>query len=355
MSEPYISVILPIYNVEDYLDACLASIAEQCFADFEVLMIDDGSQDSSSEICDRWALKDQRFRVVHKKNGGVGSARNAGLEIARGDFFTFVDPDDFLESGFFSALVEAQTRFDSDIVIGRFIRLNESGRVLAQSQESEELFIPRSDFSKHFPQLFRDRRLYYVYPKLCRSSSCQSIRFDEKMKISEDSVWNADVLDVANSIQLSNHAGYRNIRYNARGLTKNANLQQFGDHVRAYEKVVRTMDAHGWMGDDLLRVLDERIMVWADGALKAIWRGPWPLKQKTAYADKLCGEPVLKTAFARLGDISHLSPALRKMSKRDGFGALMELTFMEVKQSTRKRIALFVKGILGISGRKKEP
>ena len=355
MSAPRISVILPIYNVEDYLNACLASIAEQSFADFEVLMIDDGSQDKSPEICDRWALKDQRFRVVHKKNGGVGSARNAGLEIARGDFFTFVDPDDYLESGFFAALVEAQARCDSDIVIGRFTRLSESGRVIAQSQEIEELCIPRSDFSRHLPQLFRDRRLYYVYPKLCRSSSFQSIRFDENMRIREDAVWNADVLDVANSIQLSNHAGYRNIRYNARGLTKSANLQQFQDHVRAYEKVLRTADTHGWMGEELLRVLDERMMVWADGALKAIWRGSWTLKQKTAYADKLCGEPVLKTAFARLGDHGHPSPLLRKMSKQDGFGALMELMRMEVTQSARKRIALFVKRILGLSGRKTEP
>ena len=355
MSVPHISVILPIYNVEDYLDACLSSIANQSFANLEVLMIDDGSNDTSPEICDRWAQQDPRFRVVHKKNGGVGSARNAGLEVAHGNFFSFVDPDDFLESGFFSALVQAQARCDSDLTIGRFTRLDETGRVIAQSQETEEISIPRSDFSRHLPQLFRERRLYYVYPKLYRSSSFQSIRFDERMRISEDTVWNADVLGIANSIQLTNHSGYRNIRYNNRGLTKQANLQQFQDHVRAYEKILRSADAHGWSGEELLDVLDERIMVWTDGALKAIRRGPWSLKQKIAYANKLCEDPILKKAFARLGDSSHMSRHLRRMRKGDGFGALMELMYMGIKQSTRKRIKLMVKMIPGTADRKRIP
>lgn len=91
---PKISVIVPVYNVEQYLRRCVDSILAQTFTDFELLLIDDGSKDSSGEICDEYATKDERVRVFHKKNGGVSSARNLGLDKANGEWICFVDSDD---------------------------------------------------------------------------------------------------------------------------------------------------------------------------------------------------------------------------------------------------------------------
>ena len=95
---PLLSIITPVYNVESYLNRCVESILNQSYDNIELIMIDDGSTDGSSLLCDEWATKDNRIVVIHKENGGVSSARNAGLKAAKGDYLTFVDPDDFIAS-----------------------------------------------------------------------------------------------------------------------------------------------------------------------------------------------------------------------------------------------------------------
>ena len=98
MDNPKISVIVPVYNVEQYLPRCIDSILAQTFTDFELLLIDDGSTDNSGKICDEYAKKkDTKIRVWHKENGGVSSARNMGLDFAKGEYIQFIDSDDFIE------------------------------------------------------------------------------------------------------------------------------------------------------------------------------------------------------------------------------------------------------------------
>ena len=95
---PLLSIITPVYNVEAYLDRCVSSILSQSYQEIELILIDDGSTDSSGIKCDDWAKKDRRIIVIHKENGGVSSARNEGLKVVSGDYITFVDPDDFIEA-----------------------------------------------------------------------------------------------------------------------------------------------------------------------------------------------------------------------------------------------------------------
>ena len=104
MDNPKISVIVPVYNVEQYLPRCIDSILAQTFTDFEVLLIDDGSTDKSGEICDNYARKDSRIQVFHKENGGVSSARNMGLEYTKGEYVQFIDSDDFIERNMFETV-----------------------------------------------------------------------------------------------------------------------------------------------------------------------------------------------------------------------------------------------------------
>ena len=105
MKMPMVSIVLPVYKVEAYLDRCLRSVVEQTYSDFEAILVDDGSPDHCPEMCDEWAKKDERIRVVHKPNGGVSSARNAGIEAARGQYLCFVDSDDTVEPDYLSVLL----------------------------------------------------------------------------------------------------------------------------------------------------------------------------------------------------------------------------------------------------------
>ena len=107
MKTPKISVIVPVYNVEKYLPRCIDSILAQTFANFELLLIDDGSKDSSGEICDEYAKKDSRIRVFHKENGGVSSARNLGLDNAKGEWICFADSDDKVSDGYLKHMANA--------------------------------------------------------------------------------------------------------------------------------------------------------------------------------------------------------------------------------------------------------
>ena len=101
---PLISVVVPVYRVEKYLDHCIQSIAEQTYSNLEILLVDDGSPDGSGAICDCWAARDSRIRVFHKQNAGAGAARNTALDAARGEIITFVDSDDYLHPNMFSHL-----------------------------------------------------------------------------------------------------------------------------------------------------------------------------------------------------------------------------------------------------------
>lgn len=103
---PKVSIIIPCYGVEKYLDRCMNTIVNQTLKEIEIILVDDGSPDRVPEMCDEWKLKDERIKVIHKKNAGLGYARNSGLEIATGEYVAFVDSDDFVELGMFSRLVE---------------------------------------------------------------------------------------------------------------------------------------------------------------------------------------------------------------------------------------------------------
>lgn len=114
---PKISIILPVYNVEPYLDECLKSILDQSFDDFEVIAVNDGSTDRSLEICERYAVQDRRIKVINQINQGVAATRNTGIKAAQGDYVTWIDSDDWVETEYLTILHELATRFQADIAI----------------------------------------------------------------------------------------------------------------------------------------------------------------------------------------------------------------------------------------------
>lgn len=122
-----VSIIIPVYKVEQFLDKCVESIVGQTYDALEILLVDDGSPDRCPELCDRWAERDNRVRVIHKPNEGVGKARNTGLEAASGEYIMFVDSDDYLPPDAVEVLVKRMTADGSDMAIGKNLRVYEDG------------------------------------------------------------------------------------------------------------------------------------------------------------------------------------------------------------------------------------
>lgn len=125
-----ISIIVAVYNTEKYLDECLESIAGQTYSDTEIILVDDGSTDSSGAICDKWAEKDGRIRVIHSENRGAGAARNQGLDIAIGDYFLFCDSDDYYENNAVQLLYDALVDNQADIAVANIQRVDLSRKLL---------------------------------------------------------------------------------------------------------------------------------------------------------------------------------------------------------------------------------
>lgn len=122
--EPLISVIIPIYKVEKYIEHCLRSVMTQTYSRLEIIIVDDGSPDKSGEICDHLAFEDDRIRVYHKENGGVSSARNFGIYRASGDYIAFIDSDDYIAENYIEYLVDLRERYDADIACCDLIKVS---------------------------------------------------------------------------------------------------------------------------------------------------------------------------------------------------------------------------------------
>ena len=127
--QPLISLVVPIYNVENYLWSCLDSIAKQTYSNIEVLLVNDGSPDDSSSICQEFVAKDSRFRYIEKENGGLSDARNAGIAEAKGEFLSFVDSDDWIEPTYVEDLYRAALFNDAEVVVSNYQEFHQERNV----------------------------------------------------------------------------------------------------------------------------------------------------------------------------------------------------------------------------------
>ena len=135
-----LSVIVPVYNVEQYLDRCVESIVNQTYTNLEIILVDDGSPDRCPEMCDAWAERESRIKVIHKENGGLSDARNAGIAAATGRYLAFVDSDDYVDSCMYETMLEAMNRTDSGIAsCGRYI-VKGTEQIAMHSMDRETLF-----------------------------------------------------------------------------------------------------------------------------------------------------------------------------------------------------------------------
>ena len=135
-SNAHISIVVPIYNVEKFLNKCISSIVLQSYSNLEIILVNDGSTDSSGEICEYWAEQDNRIKVIHKKNGGLSEARNAGIEVAAGEYLCFIDSDDFICSTYIQYLYDLITDKNADLSVCQLFEVDETDNVINRTHKS---------------------------------------------------------------------------------------------------------------------------------------------------------------------------------------------------------------------------
>lgn len=205
-----ISVIIPVYKVEEYLENCIQSVIKQTVSDLEIILVDDGSPDQCPEICDLWADKDSRIKVIHKENGGLSDARNAGLDIAQGEYLSFVDSDDWIAPDMYEIMLEALKREQADICACGIMGCYPSRNVPMP-------VCPAAGDSKRFFSMLYSDALYPVaaYNKLYKRECWSKLRFP-KGRICEDAFTTYKLIDQAKRIvQIENALYFYRIRPNS--------------------------------------------------------------------------------------------------------------------------------------------
>jgi len=145
MQKGLVTVVLPVYNVEKYLDRCLESVVNQTYRDLEIILVDDGSPDNSPALCEAWAAKDSRIKVIHKKNAGLGMARNTGIENANGEYICFFDSDDYIALDTVESCYIAAQKEDADIVCFGLHNVDDCGTVITNLAPNTEKCIYEND------------------------------------------------------------------------------------------------------------------------------------------------------------------------------------------------------------------
>ena len=205
--KPAVSVIVPVYKVEQYLDKCVQSILDQTFRDFELLLVDDGSPDKCGEMCEAWAKKDGRIRVIHKPNGGLSDARNAGIGQASGDYLLFVDSDDWIEKDMLATLYGLIREADADMACCNFRSVNEDG-----SQHWDDAVITpgvwtEEDFWKQFFSSNAQTYCNVAWNKLYKKELFDTVRYPVG-RINEDVYILYDLVSQCKKIAATDQIGY---------------------------------------------------------------------------------------------------------------------------------------------------
>lgn len=178
-----ISIIVPVYNNEKYLDKCIESITKQTYTKLEIILVDDGSPDNCPQICDRWAEKDSRIKVIHKQNGGVSSARNSALDKATGNYISFVDSDDYLEPDAIEVLYSQLKENTCDVSIGSFL-FDYTDNRQTQKQNAVSMIIENDEILKNY---LLDKNIRTETPnKLYKAELFNGIRFSPDISYAED-------------------------------------------------------------------------------------------------------------------------------------------------------------------------
>ena len=205
MKEPLISVIVPVYKVENYLNRCVESIVAQTYNNLEIILVDDGSPDCCPDMCDAWEKRDNRIKVIHKKNGGLSDARNTGLQISTGELIGFVDSDDWVDINMYHYLYEAMKRDNSDIVACSVKMIWEDGTPSRMLTQNSDIILSQKDAMQ---ALIEETWLKQpVWYKLYKKKVVKNILFPVG-KYHEDAFWSYQVIGVAKKVSVIDYIGY---------------------------------------------------------------------------------------------------------------------------------------------------
>ena len=243
--EEKISIIIPVYNVEKYLRKCVQSILNQTYSNLEILLIDDGSTDESGRICEELNKNDSRIKVLHKKNGGVSSARNLGIKRATGKYLIFIDSDDYLEKNMIEVLYNNLRNNNVDISICEYYMDYGNSEIEKRHDNAEEFILNKEDFYKYI----LDNKYFggYLYNKLIKRELIYNeksiILFDENIHICEDLLYMCQIAQNMDKAYYTTTPYYYYVQRKDGTIRKIYSEKQLSNFY-AYKKIIEIYNAN---------------------------------------------------------------------------------------------------------------
>ena len=318
MYNPLVSVIVPVYKVERYLRECVDSIIGQTYTNLEIILVDDGSPDKCPTICDEYARRDNRVKVIHQENGGLAHARNVGVDNAQGECVTFIDSDDYVPCNFVEHLYKGLAECDAEISTASFFPFRGDNACKRSLESNPFVEIQEDEAIRHYCSINAEHSMPFISAcnKLFRTDLVRGSSFPVEMSLGEDLLFCDDVLRKCNSICLIDQALYVYQQRNTGALTTRYYPDLFSWYVRHYEDVVETA---GLFGQDLA-TNEQLLEIFAKYLVEAISslasrknRASWFAKTKqigSACAHHLTRRclPFMRIKFVYLNLIKHKLP-----------------------------------------------
>ncbi len=257
-----ISVIVPVYKVEKYLDECVESIVNQTYQDLEIILVDDGSPDNCPQMCDAWEKKDKRVKVIHQKNGGISAARNAALDIACGEYIYFVDSDDFMEATALEYLHKLIVEYNVPMVIGGYRRISADGEYDQKVLPDGNIEVTVLDEYKLWELTAHNMAGVVVWSKLYKAELWKDCRFPIG-KINEDNGVMLEILPKCHRVVYSNKPIY-NYRINLQGIMHTKFSIKNLDECIFFNEQCAYFRARGWNELEIM-YWNSGSQLWCDG------------------------------------------------------------------------------------------
>lgn len=229
-----VSIIIPVYKVEKYLKRCIESVINQSYKNIEIILVNDGSPDKCGEICDSYARIDSKIKVIHKKNGGLSSARNAGLDIASGEYIMFVDSDDWIEEDSLEKL-DKYMDMSYDIINFKFSFIKEGSKNIIELQsDSKESY--ECDLISYIDKLFMGELSFFIWNKLYKKDLFNEVRFPEGRNY-EDLATIYKLYFNAKNIIVTDYTLYNYWLGNSNSITSNSTIKNMTDYLLSTKEI----------------------------------------------------------------------------------------------------------------------
>lgn len=323
-----VSMIIPVYNVEDYLEKCVSSVTNQTYKNLEIILVDDGATDSCPQICDRLAGEDQRIKVMHKENGGLSSARNTGYQAATGDYLMYVDSDDVLKTDIVERCVTEAQQQEADVIIFGYEKTDERGNVLETCQWGCKVF-NHDEMVEYLYEGIAKMSFGYAWNKLYKKSVLDEsgVLADSEIIDREDLVYNMELLPYFRKVVYLDYAGYEYLQRST-SLLHNSNLAR----LKGIDYFVHKMKRIGTGNHEVDRkVFNMNVLHYLSDCIikNVLWNTELSAKEKKQFMRQIIEQcPFKEELYKSKDDAAYIKKLYKTVStgKVEGFYLYVKLS-----------------------------